>query len=542
MKYFLSIFLSVLALTPLLVPFGAKAAEEISFSLIVDGCDTTVTASTVVVYPNETDAPRVISASTYNFRNAYLLIFNREGKLIEAGENLLANEDGTNGSPQTSVTVPTGGFLVAFGTGASADLRQCYDTAFEGAVLYNATMSILYDVNGTYDPATGKLSVSYLAPEPKSADAVTFLFVGNSTTYFNGTPIKFRGLCRDAGVDVDVLYCTFGSAYLSQFADETHEYGKALRQKLAENKVDYVVLQDAGTAAPGATGAAVDTLVPLIRDSGAEPVLYMRYSTDTSVDGRRANAARHYATYTTIGEKYGLKVAPAAIAFLYCLEDGVDVDLYADDRSHHSAAGSYLIACTWLRSFLGISPVGNGYTANLDEDTVRTLQEIALRSCDTPFEYEGGQPDGFVDGDGTEYPNVTVGRPYTVVGDVYSGAWTDSAENGSPLGKFTDGYAVHNGGDALLQGQSGRGDHRFGRTRRAQTRGNRPVRERRLGDRRSVESEGALPGFRGRKDVRSVRRSNRRGRKRRGRMAADAVHPYRRKRGECRVRQGRISN
>lgn len=112
---------------------------------------------------------------------------------MEAGGNLVPDTDGTNGSPQRSVTIPAGGFLIAFGAGADERLKQCYDTAFEGAMLYNATMSVIYDVRGTLDAETRQLSIAYPAPEPETDETLKFLFVGNSTTYFNGTPLKIQG-------------------------------------------------------------------------------------------------------------------------------------------------------------------------------------------------------------------------------------------------------------------------------------------------------------------------------------------------------------
>ncbi len=89
-------------------------------------------------------------------------------------------------------------------------------------MLYNATMSIVYEVRGVYDADAGTLSISYPAPAPETDETLKFLFIGNSATYFNGTPLKFKGLCRAAGVDVSVSYCTFGSANLLHFADGTH--------------------------------------------------------------------------------------------------------------------------------------------------------------------------------------------------------------------------------------------------------------------------------------------------------------------------------
>lgn len=103
----------------------------------------------------------------------------------------------------------------------------------------------------------------------------------------------------------------------------------------------------------------------------------MRYSDKRDDDARVADTKRHYETYTALSEKYGIPASPVALAFRDAILDGWGQTLYADDRSHHSKEGSYLIACTWLDAFLDVSPVGNTYTAGLDAETVRRLQNAA---------------------------------------------------------------------------------------------------------------------------------------------------------------------
>ena len=447
MKKALSAFLSLLLLAFVFPSPPASAADGVSFTLTVDALEADAASGRVTAYLSDADAPRVIPAERFNFRNASLLIFDADGRLVEAGGNLVPDTDGTNGSPQRSVTIPAGGFLLAFGAGADERLKQCYDTAFEGAMLYNATMSVIYDVRGTLDAETRQLSIAYPAPEPETDETLKFLFVGNSTTYFNGTPLKFKALCRAAGIDVSVTYCTFGSAYLSEFADETHERGRALRRALNDKAFDYVVLQDAGGASLEASEAALNVLLPLIEENGAEPLLYMRYSDKRDDDARVADTKRHYETYTALSEKYGIPASPVALAFRDAILDGWGQTLYADDRSHHSKEGSYLIACTWLDAFLDVSPVGNTYTAGLDAETVRYLQETARSSRTASGDAPATEPAIYTDGDGAVYPNLALGRPYTATGAPYDGNWTDTKADGTPIGKLTDGYACTDGSD-----------------------------------------------------------------------------------------------
>jgi len=441
------VFLSVLTLALLMPMLGSlvPTAETYDHSetFAVTAVDATMSSTGVIIYPNNTDAPRVIGAADYNFRHAKLMIFDKNGVLIEAGGELLANEDGTFGSPQLTVTIPPRGFMLAFGYSAPKGLFTCINTAMENAMLYNATMSIVYPMYGSYDASSARVTVSYDDPVAPSKDAPKFLFVGNSTTYFNGTPIKFKAICEAAGKEVIVDYCTFGSAYLSEFADATHERGKAFRNKLNSTKYDYIVLQDAASADYYKSKAAMDILMPLIEKNGAQALLYMRYSTGD------AGTQRHYGNYPKLSKDFGdLPVANVTGSFNLCRELYPDINLLADDGGHHSCEGSYLIACTWLYAYLGIDPRGNTYTANLPEGTVAALQECAYKISEMGLELPG--KDLSYELDGVKYPLVSKDKPYTVNGSSYSGDWTDTGADGKPLGKRTDGVFASAGDEAAV--------------------------------------------------------------------------------------------
>jgi len=168
------LLLALVSPTVLAVRPGAEGYDH-EVSVAIKGYDTTF--SGVTVYPNDTDKPRVIASDTYNFRYAKVFIFDKDGRLIEAGGDLLANKDGTYGAPQLSVTVPAGGFLAAFSS-SSKELWNCYNVAMEGAMLYNATMSIIYPMYGSYDKGTNTLTIRYDDPVAPSKDAPRYLFVG----------------------------------------------------------------------------------------------------------------------------------------------------------------------------------------------------------------------------------------------------------------------------------------------------------------------------------------------------------------------------
>ena len=449
MKKKMAILLASLLLGTSLCTMGVFAANEkydVDQTYTITGFDVKTASGGVFVYPNDTDETRVIGSNEYNFRYSKVLIFDKNGVLIEAGGDLLANENGVNGSPQLTVKVPAGGFLVAYNSGAPKGLSDCYTTAMEGAMLYNATMSIIYPVYGEYDKNTSKLRIAYNNPVEPSDDAIKFLFVGNSTTYFNGTPIKFKGLCQAAGIEVDVDYCTFGSAYLHEFADATHERGKKLRNMLQFTEYDYVVLQDAAGASYYDSEAAVATMLPLIKENGATPLLYMRYSNDLDPETRVQSFYKHYSHYSRLSLKFDIEYAPAASSFLKCIEEHPEINLFADDGGHHSYEGSYLIACSWLYSYLGVDPRGNTYTANLPAATATALQEMAAVIVEEGYPYPGSTDVTKTEIDGVTYENLSLNKPYVTDGETYTNAsWTDTAENGSPMGKFTNGLTAESG-------------------------------------------------------------------------------------------------
>ncbi len=214
------------------------------------------------------------------------------------------------------------------------------------------------------------------------------LFVGNSTTYFFNIPYKVEALCEAAGLNIEVEYCCGGGAYLHQYANADHALGELFRSKLKKYDYDYVVLQDNGNANYENSQPALEVLIPMIRDTGAEVVLYKRYSSNSDPAQRKNSAYRHEVNYTKLAETYDIeKVAPSADAFLICTEKYPDINLYHTDNSHHSDNGAYLNACVLAITYFGLDLTDNTYTAGLDEETARALRECAKIACEQGYDY-----------------------------------------------------------------------------------------------------------------------------------------------------------
>ena len=120
---------------------------------------------------------------------------------------------------------------------------------------------------------------------------VKVLFVGNSFTKRNRLHKIFKGIAKADGVKVKAKRLAFGGYKLRKFASSKTKAGKKLR-KLLKKDWDYVVLQGYSSEFVKSynknTYKAVSKLIGMVRDSGAEPVLYMTWAKESGmkVDNR----------------------------------------------------------------------------------------------------------------------------------------------------------------------------------------------------------------------------------------------------------------
>jgi len=149
--------------------------------LQIDAFTTQPGEKKITVFKNEKNTHLSVSTKEYDLRTSLVLTFDGEGKLIEAGNNLLCNtETNIYGSPQLAVMIPAGGFSVFFDNN-QPELCKIYQLAMEDAVLYCATMSVIYPVFGKIEGNI--LTIRYDDTPVRSGER--WLFIGNSNTYFN---------------------------------------------------------------------------------------------------------------------------------------------------------------------------------------------------------------------------------------------------------------------------------------------------------------------------------------------------------------------
>ena len=444
-----AVLLTTLCVT---VPLETSAAGAVDYTVDVKGVNVKYDGTGVFVYTNSGSSDKKFNSITYHFGSAKLFVFAKDGHMTEAGENLVE----ARWCVQENLVVPAGGFAIAFPY-SNTTLTTCWNTVTEGAMLYNFTMPVIWKVTGTYDAGAKKVRIQYdNSPRQEPKEALRFLFVGNSTTYVHACPIIFKGLCEAAGQPVIVDYCTKGSAFLSNYADEKHDCGIKFRNLINKNKYDYVVLQDAvGTTIDKAIDAC-EILMPYIKKNGAKPVFYMRYS-DSECNPTRVN--NHYNVYSELARYYDTVYAPIVVSFYRCFKKYPSITLMADDGGHHSKEGAYLIACTWMYAFLGIDPLGNKYTADMDATTVKRLQEMAKSSIDDPFVRLDSPDTVPVKYEKTDYDLISTYKKYTCSAPFYggtaSGTHVDKDSKGNPLYRLTNGIRATEPAEGNSTGQIG---------------------------------------------------------------------------------------
>ncbi|WP_288885400.1 Ig-like domain-containing protein [uncultured Eubacterium sp.] len=203
-------------------------------------------------------------------------------------------------------------------------------------------------------------NMAFAANDATINKPIEVLFIGNSLTHRNSMPAIFEGISEANGVDVNTTMLAFSSYYLSYFADPTNDYGKQLRQLLEKNSYDFVVVQAQSSEALSmyetSTIPSATTLANLIRNNGAEPVMYMTWAYKNQCsyeqDGKTITTDNATMTeklseaYYRMGNELGAKVAPAGQNFKRYKDLFPNEELYNEDEKHPTYLGSYLAACT----------------------------------------------------------------------------------------------------------------------------------------------------------------------------------------------------
>lgn len=221
----------------------------------------------------------------------------------------------------------------------------------------------------------------------------SILFVGNSMTYFHDMPgAIFEKMAASAGFCVTVRSVTAGGRFLREHLSLDDEAARAAKAALAADKAgayDFVVLQEGMPDLYTKTETfyeAVRTLAGMIRALGAKPVLYARMGNqrgNPELDDPGCTYENVYNTivnaHNTISRELDIPVAWAVKVAHDLNEQPLPFDLYAQDQSHPSYAGSYIAALCVFSVLFDTDPTAVSFDGELPWEQAALCREAVKK-------------------------------------------------------------------------------------------------------------------------------------------------------------------
>ena len=211
------------------------------------------------------------------------------------------------------------------------------------------------------------------------ADGARVLFIGNSLTYSNELPSILEAIARQSGKRLITDAITIPGGAL-----EDHFRSRTAHAALASGGYAIVILQQGPSSLPESQANLrewMQRFAPRIRAGGARPALYMVWPDET----RLAFFDDVRASYSNAALDVNGMFIPAGEVWRAAWRIDAQLPLYAGDRFHPSALGSYAAALSMYAELYRQSPVGlparlvlaNGDELELDAVQVEIVQTAA---------------------------------------------------------------------------------------------------------------------------------------------------------------------
>jgi hypothetical protein len=232
----------------------------------------------------------------------------------------------------------------------------------------------------------------------------SFLWVGNSFFYYNNSMHgHFNALATAAEVRTRGVSATISGSGLDWHDVESYlrpggigRYSFVANNEVVFNKpgrqFDAAIMMDCSQCPvhPQLKGPFHDTVKKhseTALKAGVRPVLFMSWAYKDKPEMTEQLAEQ----YTLAGNANDALVVPAGLAFGRSMKQRPELELYAADKRHPSLAGTYLAACTTFAATLKKSPVGNSYTAGLDPEVAKFLQNVAWDTVQAYYGKDGAK-------------------------------------------------------------------------------------------------------------------------------------------------------
>lgn len=281
------------------------------------------------------------------------------------------------------------------------NIRKGYFLVF---CLLVTTLLVPLGSSAAADKSTEKNEAAESAP-PKR-----ILFTGNSFSFYNnGVHNHLGSLVRSADQwtrgknRLRLLTLSGGHIHenlllINAALHENSTINKSGTGQDSTSKFDAVVLQGHSNEPIDPKkikrfNKSIQLAIDLVKHNNLTPILFMtwQYKNDHEMTLKLARA------YEQIGNKNKIQVVPVGLAFAKSVQMHPDIELYVPDvlgvekneknetlslsyrrvLKHPSVAGTYLAANVFYASIYDKSPVGLAFTAGLDADVAKKLQQLA---------------------------------------------------------------------------------------------------------------------------------------------------------------------
>lgn len=198
------------------------------------------------------------------------------------------------------------------------------------------------------------------------------LFIGNSFTTRNDLPGLLSAIAEaGACATIESRVIAAGGASLRR------HWNAGAADTISDGKWDYVLFQEQSRL-PIKNGKRfhenVREFVPVMKESGATMVLFMTWARKHEPENQKLLID----SYNSIGKELAATVVPVGSAWREMLEKHDTPELYAEDGSHPTLAGSYLAACVFYTTlFDGDLKDLETEVGGLSHEERRLLQQIA---------------------------------------------------------------------------------------------------------------------------------------------------------------------
>ncbi len=217
------------------------------------------------------------------------------------------------------------------------------------------------------------------------------LFLGNSYTAYNSLPNLVENIANSLGDSLIHDRNTPGGQTMAGHASNATSLNK-----ISSQEWDYVVLQSQSQEPSFPPSQVANDVYPYAQQltdsirsntSCGTPLFFMTW-------GRKNGDASNCAAYPPICTYEGMqqrlresymemastnqgRVAPVGVAWKRVREEYPEIELYTQDESHPSYAGSYLAASVFYSSIFQKSCEASYFIGSLDSTTARRLRTIA---------------------------------------------------------------------------------------------------------------------------------------------------------------------